>query len=173
MRKVTAVNDATVNDATATAQEPSGVRRFRAAMEAKGTPFAVVSMQERTHTAQEAAAAVGCPVGAIVKSLVFLADADPILVLVSGPNLVDLDVLGATLGATISKADARGVKEFTGYSIGGVPPFGHPTALRTIVDQDLLEFPLLWAASGAATSVFSIEPTRLLELTDGTVTKVS
>lgn len=130
-------------------------------------------MAESTHTAEEAAAAVGCDVGAIVKSLVFLADDEPLLVLVSGPNRVDTVKLGKELGVDITKSDAKRVKEATGYSIGGVPPFGHTTTLRTVVDSDLLSYDELWAAAGSATAVFPIGPDALIELTRGEVAFVS
>ena len=87
---------------------------------------------------QEAAHAVGCEVGAIVKSLVFLADGEPLIALVSGPNRVDTALLGRELAAEVTMSDARKVKEATGYSIGGVPPFGHSSKLRTVIDADLL-----------------------------------
>ena len=96
---------------------------------------------ESTHTAAEAAAAIGCDVAAIVKSLLFEADGAPLLVLASGPNRVDTAALGARLGATIGKADAAAVKQATGYSIGAVPPLGHLTPLRTVFDETLLELP--------------------------------
>lgn len=149
------------------------VQRFREAMIRQGAQFDIKTMDQSTHTAAEAAEAVGCGVGAIVKSLVFLADGTPILVLVSGPNRVDTALLGRQLGATISKADANQVKAATGYSIGGVPPFGHPTLVRTIVDADLLAQHELWAAAGSATAVFPILPTRLVELSAGEVMPVS
>ena len=149
------------------------VARFRTAMDMRGERFDITTMDQSTHTAAEAATAVGCDVGAIVKSLVFLADGEPILVLVSGPNRVNTDNVGRLLGAEISKADASRVKSATGYSIGGVPPFGHPTPVRTIIDQDLLELSELWAAAGSAVAVFPVTPERLVELSGGEVLRVS
>lgn len=149
------------------------VERFRTAMELRGERFEITTMDHSTHTAAEAAAAVGCKVGAIVKSLVFLADGEPILVLVSGPNRVDTDSVGRQLGVEITKADASRVKAATGYSIGGVPPFGHPTPVRTIVDADLLGLSELWAAAGSAVAVFPVAPNRLVELSGGEVLRVS
>lgn len=149
------------------------VQRFREASAALGFHPDVKTMEKSTHTAQEAAEAVGCDVGAIVKSLVFLADEEALLVLVSGPNRVDTASLGAELGAVISKADADRVKRATGYSIGGVPPFGHPSRLRTVIDPDLLSHDELWAAAGSATAVFPVDPDALVELTAGEVVFVS
>lgn len=148
------------------------VQRFTAAANALGLPVEVLTMEQSTHTAADAAAAVGCEVGAIVKSLLFLADGEPLLVLVSGPNRVDTDVLGRLLGARIAMADAKGVKASTGYSIGGVPPFGHRERLRTVIDADLLRYEVVWAAAGSATAVFGIEPDALIELTAGEISPV-
>lgn len=149
------------------------VKRFREAASAVGFTPDVRTMDKSTHTAQEAAVAVGCDVGAIVKSLIFLADDEPLLVLVSGPNRVDTEALGRELGTVITKSDAKRVKEATGYSIGGVPPFGHSSALRTVIDPDLLTYGELWAAAGSATAVFPISPDGLVELTGGDVVFLS
>lgn len=143
----------------------SGAERFAAATAHLG--LAPQRMPDSTHTAAEAAAAVGCEVGAIVKSLVFLADGEPVLVLVSGDNRADLAALGATLDARIEKADAATVKSATGYSIGGVPPIGHPRPVCTIVDDDLLRFDTVWSAAGDAQSVFPASPRDLVTWSDG------
>lgn len=140
----------------------TGVERFQAATSHLKLDIRV--HEESTHTAQEAADAVGAPVGAIVKSLVFLAHDEPLLVLVSGPNRVDPEALGARLGKALGKADADSVKAHTGYSIGGVPPFGHPHPLWTVMDEDLMAFETVWAAAGSPSAVFPIAPERLREL---------
>lgn len=147
-----------------------GVDRFRAAT--AHLDLAIESAPESTHTAQDAADAVGAPVGAIVKSLVFLADGDPLLVLVSGPNRVNVDALGERLGVTLARADADLVKSATGFSIGGVPPFGHPTPLHCVMDEDLLHQDVVWAAAGSAQEVFPLDPRRLVELSGATVLSV-
>src|SRR5690606_4617975 len=141
-------------------------------LRALGLEVAIREFPEGTHTAQDAADAIGCPVAAIVKSLVFVLDDEPILVLVSGANRVDTDVLGARLGGTLGKADARTVKQATGYSIGGVPPLAHATALRTVIDEDLLGLDVLWAAAGSATTVFPLAPDDLVRLSGGEVLRV-
>jgi prolyl-tRNA editing enzyme YbaK/EbsC (Cys-tRNA(Pro) deacylase) len=151
----------------------AGVARFLAAVEPLGLRPEVREFAESTHTAAEAAAAIGCDVAAIVKSLVFEADGAPLLVLVSGPNRVDTAALGTRLGAVIGKADADAVKTASGYSIGGVPPLGLATPLRTVLDESLLALPLLWAAAGSATAVFPIEPAELLRLSGAEVLPVS
>ena len=144
-----------------------GVDRFREAT--VGLGLNIQDQNQSTHTAQEAADAVGAPVGAIVKSLVFLVDGQPLLVLVSGPNMVNLDALSQRLGASLSKADANTVKTATGFSIGGVPPFGHPQPLRSVMDEDFFAQETLWAAAGSANAVFPITPTRLQELSGAQV----
>ena len=148
----------------------SGPERFLAAT--VHLPVTPRRMPDSTHTAAEAAAAVGCEVGAIVKSLVFVAvhpdeSREPVLALVCGDNRADLDALAAVLGARAEKADAATVKQATGYSIGGVPPLGHPAPVRTIVDRDLLRFETVWSAAGSAYDVFPATPQLLVEWTGG------
>ena len=125
---------------------------------------------EGTATASDAARAIGCTIGQIVKSLVFVADGRVIVALVSGANRVDASKLAAAARADrIEKADAGATKRATGFAIGAVPPFGHATALPTYVDRDLLAFDTVWAAAGRSDSVFPIPPQRLLELSCGEV----
>ncbi|MGN6272890.1 MAG: YbaK/EbsC family protein [Protaetiibacter sp.] len=138
-----------------------------------GLEVAIREFPEGTHTAQDAADAIGCSVAAIVKSLVFALDGEPILVLVSGANRVDTEALGARLGGALGKADARTVKQATGYSIGGVPPLAHPAPLRTVIDEDLLALDTLWAAAGSATAVFPLAPSELVRLSGGVVLRVT
>jgi prolyl-tRNA editing enzyme YbaK/EbsC (Cys-tRNA(Pro) deacylase) len=122
---------------------------------------------EGTSTAQDAAAAIGCDVGQIVKSLVFVRDGEPLLVLCSGANTVDAERLG------LAKADADLVRRVTGYAIGGEPPYGHPAPLETLVDEDLLGYDEVWAAAGTPRSVFPLTPAQLLERAGATVARVS
>jgi prolyl-tRNA editing enzyme YbaK/EbsC (Cys-tRNA(Pro) deacylase) len=122
---------------------------------------------EGTRTAQDAAAAIGCSVGQIVKSLVFVRGEEPVLVLCSGANTVDAERLG------LHKADADVVRRATGFAIGGVPPYGHPAPLETLVDEDLLGYDEVWAAAGTPRSVFPLTPAQLVERSDGTVARVS
>jgi len=151
----------------------AGVARFLAAVEPLGLHPEIREFDESTHTAAEAAAAIGCEVAAIVKSLVFQADGAPLLVLASGPNRVDTAALGTRLGAAIGKADADAVKAASGYSIGGVPPLGLVTPMRTVFDETLLALPLVWAAAGSATAVFAIEPGDLVRLSGAEVLPIS
>jgi prolyl-tRNA editing enzyme YbaK/EbsC (Cys-tRNA(Pro) deacylase) len=122
---------------------------------------------EGTRTAQDAAAAIGCSVGQIVKSLVFVRGDEPVLVLCSGANTVDAHRLG------LAKADAELVRRATGFAIGGVPPYGHPAALETLVDEDLLGYDEVWAAAGTPRSVFPLTPDELVQRSAGTVARVS
>jgi prolyl-tRNA editing enzyme YbaK/EbsC (Cys-tRNA(Pro) deacylase) len=122
---------------------------------------------EGTRTAQDAAAAIGCSVGQIVKSLVFLRDEEPVLVLCSGANTVDAQRLG------LAKADADLVRRATGFAIGGVPPYGHPVPLETLVDEDLLGYDEVWAAAGTPRSVFPLTPAELVQRSGGSVARVS
>lgn len=148
----------------------SGPERFLQAT--AHLPITPQRMPDSTHTAAEAAAAVGVEVGAIVKSLVFVAvddddEREPVLALVCGDNRADLDALADVLGTRIEKADARTVKEATGYSIGGVPPLGHPAPVRTVIDRDLLRFETVWSAAGSAYDVFPASPQQLVAWTGG------
>jgi prolyl-tRNA editing enzyme YbaK/EbsC (Cys-tRNA(Pro) deacylase) len=146
---------------------------FAERLAARGIVIDVRETGDSIHTAQQAAAAIGCPVEAIVKSLLFAADGEPLLVLASGPRRVDTGLLESIVGAPVTMADAKTVKSVTGYSIGGVPPFGHLEPIRTILDENLLALPEVWAAAGSATAVFAIAPDRLVELSGATVARVS
>ena len=147
--------------------------RFAARLAERGIVVEPREMDDSTHTAAQAAAALGCGVEAIVKSLLFLRDDEPVLVLASGPNRVDTALVGALVGGEVLMADAKRVKQETGSSIGGVPPLGHPAPLRTVMDETLLRLPVVWAAAASATSVFPIEPARLAELTNATIARVA
>lgn len=145
---------------------------YQERLAALGVDAEVRVMDDSTHTAQEAADALGCSVAAIVKSLVFVADGEPLLVLASGPNRVDTALLSQLLDAEVAMADAKTVKRATGYSIGGVPPLAHATELRTVMDETLLRLDVVWAAAGSARAVFPIEPRRLAELANATIARV-
>lgn len=147
-----------------------GVERFLERAQTAGVEVTVTEFPAGTRTAQDAAAAIGCDVAQIVKSLVFLADGSPVLALTSGANRVDEQALADALGATeVGKADAQQVREATGYAIGGTPPFGHDEPVRVICDQTLTEHEEVWAAAGSPTTVFPLAPATLLEVTGATV----
>jgi prolyl-tRNA editing enzyme YbaK/EbsC (Cys-tRNA(Pro) deacylase) len=145
------------------------VRRFEAWLADANSGLAVKQFPQGTRTANDAARAVGCEVGQIVKSLVFVAAGNPVVALVSGANRVDEKRLGAAAGDPVVKADAETARSATGYSIGGVPPFGHATEVPVFMDRDLLGYAVVWAAAGRPDSVFEIEPARLRDLSGATV----
>jgi prolyl-tRNA editing enzyme YbaK/EbsC (Cys-tRNA(Pro) deacylase) len=145
----------------------SAVDRVVAALASGGVDPEIREFPEGTRTAPEAAAAVGCEVGQICKSLVFRVGDDPLLVIASGANRVDEARFGAT------KADAAFVRETTGFAIGGVPPVGHARPIDTVVDQDLLRYDVVWAAAGTPRAVFAIAPRALVEVSGGRVARVS
>ncbi len=144
--------------------------RFRERARDLGLDLEVHEFPAGTRTAADAAEAIGCDVGQIVKSLVFIADDGPVLALTSGANRVDEEALAAALGATaVRKADAQEVRDATGYAIGGTPPFGHDAPIRIVCDDDLLRYEQVWAAAGTASSVFPLDTETLLASTGATV----
>lgn len=143
--------------------------RFEAAAAALGLTLDVRRFQQGTRTANEAAAAIGCELGQIVKSLVFLCDGEPVLALTSGSRRVNTQLLGEVLGGTITRADADAVRRTTGYAIGGTPPFGHDRNLRTVIDSALMQHERVWAAAGTPETVFEIHSTELLRCASGIV----
>jgi prolyl-tRNA editing enzyme YbaK/EbsC (Cys-tRNA(Pro) deacylase) len=140
---------------------PAQAQRVQEALTRAGLDARVVCFAESTRTAQEAAAAVGVEVGQIVKSLVFDAAGRPVLVLTSGANRVDLSRLEALLGVPVGKANAEAVRRVTGFSIGGVPPLGHLNSIEVVMDEDLLTYPLVYAAAGTPNAVFPATPAAL------------
>jgi prolyl-tRNA editing enzyme YbaK/EbsC (Cys-tRNA(Pro) deacylase) len=144
----------------------------------KGVTIEVVTFDESTHTAADAARALGVELGQIVKSLVFVAgtpdELEPILCLVSGVNRVDLARLAAVCGLPdIRRATAREADELTGFTIGGIPPIGHNRRLRVVMDPDLGRYEVVWAAAGLPTAVFPVPPATLRVLADATVAPIA
>ncbi|MFD2691786.1 YbaK/EbsC family protein [Streptomyces phyllanthi] len=128
---------------------------------------------EETRTAAEAAAAIGCELSQICKSLVFAADGEPVLVLMDGASRVDVELVRRELGAEkVTRAKVDVVRETTGYAIGGVPPFGHRTRTRVLADRSLLEHDTVWAAAGTPHAVFPMEPKSLIAHAGGTLVDV-
>ncbi|MFJ7066505.1 YbaK/EbsC family protein [Streptomyces sp. NPDC101115] len=147
--------------------------QFAAALKELGLDVEVRSFPEDTRTAQQAAEAIGCEVSEIVKSLIFAADGVPVLVLMDGSSRVDVERVRQELGAdAVTRADARVVRETTGYAIGGVPPFGHRTRTRVLADRALLDHPVVWAAAGTPRSVFALDPKSLIAHAGGTLVDV-
>jgi prolyl-tRNA editing enzyme YbaK/EbsC (Cys-tRNA(Pro) deacylase) len=140
-----------------------------------GLTLQVVELPSSTRTAVEAAQAVGCQVGQIVKSLVFrAAQSDrPVLVVASGANRVNEACLGHLLGEPIAKADADYVRLRTGFAIGGVPPLAHAEPLSIFIDQDLMQYAEIWAAAGTPHAVFCLTPAQLITITGGMVIQIT
>jgi prolyl-tRNA editing enzyme YbaK/EbsC (Cys-tRNA(Pro) deacylase) len=162
---------------TSTDTEDSGVHpRFAEALRELGLGDLIPRVRrfpEATRTAAEAAAAIGCELSQICKSLIFAADGVPVLVLMDGASRVDLDLVRLELGAEkVTRARVDVVRETTGYAIGGVPPFGHRTRTRVLADRSLLDHDLVWAAAGNPHTVFPMEPKTLLAHTGGTLVDV-
>ena len=149
-------------------------QRVQAALDAHGLAAEVREFPASTRTSAEAAAAIGCAVGQIAKSLVFRArESDrAVMVIASGVNRVDEKAVAARLGEPIGRADADFVRARTGYAIGGVPPVGHPTPLPTFIDRDLLGYDEIWAAAGTPNAVFRLLPADLVALTGGEVADI-
>jgi prolyl-tRNA editing enzyme YbaK/EbsC (Cys-tRNA(Pro) deacylase) len=143
--------------------------RFESWLAGAGVGISVKQFPAGTRTALDAANAIGCEVGQIVKSLVFVAAGKPVVALVSGTNRLDESRLALVAGTPVAKADADTAREATGYSIGGVPPFGHATDIPVFMDRDLLGHGVVWAAAGRPDSVFEISPHRLLQLSHAEV----
>ena len=160
------------------AADPAIQRVLDAAVR-KGVTLEIRTFDISTHTAAEAANAVGAELGQIVKSLVFVVpDAtgglEPIICLVSGPNRVDVARLAAVLVAPgIRRATASEAHDLTGFPIGGIPPIGHPKPVRVIMDPDLGRFPVVWAAAGTSRAVFPVPPATLADLSNAQLAPIT
>lgn len=154
---------------------PASAQKVREAAHALGLDIAILEMAESTRTAEEAAVACGCTTAQIVKSLVFrgATSGKPLLALVSGPYRLNEKGVGAALGEVLKRPDAAYVREVTGFSVGGVPPFGHASPMTVIMDEDLMRFDRVWAAAGTPRAVFSVTPRALAEAVDAKLMKVT
>lgn len=134
----------------------------------------VVEHAESTRTAQEAADRAGCTLGQITKSLIFKGKSSnkPVLVLTSGANRVDERRISEYAGEAIGRAEADFVRSVTGFAIGGVPPLGHAQKMETYLDEDLLQYPTIWAAAGTPNAIFELKPADLQKMTGGKVVRV-
>ena len=154
-------------------------QRVHEAAAKRGVDIDIVTFDESTHTAQEAATAIGVELGQIVKSLVFVAPVDlarddaglePIVALVRGTDRVDIARLASVTGKTrMRRANADEAAEATGFSIGGIPPFGHRRRITVVMDPALDAYPVVWAAAGTPNAVFAIAPATLARLADALV----
>ena len=152
----------------------SSAQRVQEALQGYGLSCEVVQMQDTTRSAEDAARAVGCEVGQIVKSLIFEGKQShqPILVVTSGANRVNEKTIGQKLAESIKMANPEFVREMTGFAIGGVPPIGHRHALKIFIDEDLLQYEEIWAAAGTPHAVFKLTPEDLKTITHGEVISV-
>lgn len=152
----------------------ASARKVQEVLNARGFDCQVVELSESTHTAREAAQAIGCRVEQIVKSLVFMGahTETPILVVASGSNRVNEKRLAQLVGEPIARASADFVRQHTGFAVGGVPPVGHVETLATFIDEDLMQFPEIWAAAGTPFAVFRLTPHDLQKMTGGQVVSI-
>ena len=153
----------------------NAAQKVQDAVNALGFDFRITQFKETTRTSADAAAAIGCTLGQIAKSLVFRAKQSntAVLIITSGSNRVNEKMIKEILGENISRADADFVREQTGFAIGGIPPVGHNQKLTTLIDEDLLQYEEIWAAAGTPNAVFRLTPPQLVELTGGQVAKVT
>jgi prolyl-tRNA editing enzyme YbaK/EbsC (Cys-tRNA(Pro) deacylase) len=148
--------------------------RVQSALASAGIEARVVELPASTRSAVEAAAAIGCEVAQIAKSLIFrgTTSGEPLLVIASGTNRVNEKLVAEVAGEGLGKADAEFVRSRVGFVIGGIPPLGHDTPLRTFIDEDLFRFDRIWAAAGTPHAVFQLSPADLPRLTGGRVIRV-
>ena len=155
-------------------QDPTA--RVQAALDEMGLDIEVKHFQVSTSTAPAAAEAVGCELGAIVKSLCFLVEGKAVLVLAAGDRRVDAKALRRIFGVSkrqVKIADPETVERVTGFAVGGVPPIGHPQPLTTLIDQSLSRFEIVYAAAGSANSMFPIRYDVLVAASGGQVADLS
>jgi prolyl-tRNA editing enzyme YbaK/EbsC (Cys-tRNA(Pro) deacylase) len=147
------------------AESPSALR-VQATL---GDKFEVLEFDASTRTAADAAAAIGCAVGQIAKSLIFRggASGQAVLIIASGADRIDEKKAAAALGEPIVRADPEFVREATGFAIGGVPPVGHKTKPIVLIEEQLMQLDEIWAAAGTPNAVFRLTPSDLVELTGG------
>ena len=144
----------------------SSTRKVQAYLNSRGFDLRVQQIPETTRTAAEAAKAVNCDVACIAKSLIFRNrdNQEPVLIIASGRNRVDLEKAGKVLGGKLERADADFARKHTGYAIGGIPPVAHGKPVTTLLDRDLKMNPVIWAAAGTPNSLFSLTPDELQDL---------
>jgi len=150
----------------------SSAQKVAEAARELGLKVEIVEFEQTTRSAAEAAAAIGCEVAQIVKSLCFVVNREPLIALVSGKNQLDERKVAGLRGVgrkKVKRADANMVKDATGFSIGGVPPFGHAMQLPVYIDEDLTDFDVVWAAAGTPFAVFAITPDELVRASNGIV----
>jgi prolyl-tRNA editing enzyme YbaK/EbsC (Cys-tRNA(Pro) deacylase) len=152
----------------------ASARKVQQALDALEVKCTVVELPDSTRTAKEAAQAVGCEVGQIVKSIVMMSSIThrPVMIIASGSNRINENRIGEMLIEPVVKADADFVRTHTGYAIGGVPPVGLAGEIITFIDEDLLKFTSVWAAAGTPHAVFEFDPRELLRMTGGKIISI-
>ena len=152
----------------------ASARKVQQALDILGIQCNVVELSDSTRTAREAAQAVGCEVGQIVKSIVMMTSVShrAVMVVASGANRINEARIGEILAEAIEKADADFVRTHTGYAIGGVPPVGLSAQVVTFIDEDLLKYNTVWAAAGTPHAVFEFDPRDLPRMTGGKVISI-
>lgn len=159
---------------TAADSLPTRSRIVHEHLTAAGLESRIVVLPDSARTAALAAQAIGCPVGAIANSLVLVADDEPVLVMTSGAHRVDFAVVAQSIGASsVAMAPAAVVRQATGQAIGGVAPIGHPTPLRTYLDEDLRSYDEVWTAGGTPETVMPLTFDQLEQLTGGALIRVA
>jgi len=152
----------------------SSAQKVQDTLKNLGFSYRVTELSHTTHTASEAAKAIGCKVGQIAKSLIFKTKNTkrPILVIASGSNRVNEKKIGDLICESIEKANADFVRKKTGFSIGGVPPVGHLEKINTFIDEDLMQYEEIWAAAGNPNAVFKLTPLDLVKMTGGRIISI-
>ena len=146
-------------------QYPAATQRFLDLVGDVGAPIEPVVFGDDTKTSQQAAAALGCAVSEIAKSLVFVADGSPLMVLMAGNRRVDVAAVAETIGAQrVRRAELAEVREFTGFAAGGTPPFGHVKAMKVLADRSITDNDVVWVAAGSPKTVFAIGVDDLVRL---------
>lgn len=150
-------------------------QKVQDALQARGFDCQVIEFAQTTRTSADAAAAVGCDVGQIAKSIVFRGKRShkPVLVIASGANRINEKRLRDLIGEPVEKPDADYVRAQTGYAIGGVPPLGHSQPLHVLIDQDLLAYTEIWAAAGTSNAVFRLQAADLAAISGGQVAQIT
>ncbi len=155
------------------AKKAKGPARVRAALDALSLDCEILTLPDSTRTAAEAAAAIGCSVGEIAKSLVFRAGDRAVVAVLSGDSRLDPGKLADALGEEVGRADAGFVRAATGFAIGGVPPLGHAAPVPVFMDRGLFRFDRVWAAAGSPFSVFAITPALLHRAAGATIADIA
>jgi prolyl-tRNA editing enzyme YbaK/EbsC (Cys-tRNA(Pro) deacylase) len=152
----------------------AAAQRVQDALRDLGYNYQVIEFERSTRTAQEAAERAGCELGQIVKSMIFRGKLSnkPILVLTSGANRVDENVISTYVGEPINRAEPEFVRSVTGFAIGGVPPVGHSQTVESFQDEDFIPYEKVWAAAGTPNAIFELTPADLQKMTGARIARI-